>query len=170
MKKLLLLSIILSLCFVRPCIIKNKESDFERLKYIYPNLTFEIFNIVYNNCHDFNVDIDKMFAVIKQESNFNPNAFNAKSKDYGLCQINWRHNVNNPEIYFDLATNIKKGISIYKNCENISKGNFELTCMRYNKGPNLKDHEYNNILYALNVKKYYLISIFNKNKRYLNYF
>lgn len=83
-----------------------------------------------------------IFAIIKQESNFNPNAYNRNrdgTEDRGLMQVNYQHNlrlmreygITSPDQLFDIDTNIELGARIlYENYQRL--GNWVMAVKAYN--------------------------------------
>ncbi len=83
-----------------------------------------------------------IYAIIKQESNFNPKAYNKNkdgTEDRGLMQVNYQHNlrlmreygITDPDQLFDIETNIELGARIlYENFKRL--GNWVMAVKAYN--------------------------------------
>ncbi len=83
-----------------------------------------------------------IYAIIKQESNFNPTAYNKNkdgTEDRGLMQVNYQYNlrlmreygITDPNQLFDIETNIELGARIlYENFQ--SFGNWAMAVKAYN--------------------------------------
>ncbi|WPM32573.1 lytic transglycosylase domain-containing protein [Hydrogenobacter sp. T-2] len=83
-----------------------------------------------------------IYAIIKQESNFNPKAYNKNkdgTEDRGLMQVNYQHNlrlmreygITDPNQLFDIETNIELGARIlYENFQRF--GNWAMAVKAYN--------------------------------------
>lgn len=83
-----------------------------------------------------------IYAIIKQESNFNPMAYNKNkdgTEDRGLMQVNYQHNlrlmreygITDPNQLFDIETNIELGARIlYENFQRF--GNWVMAVKAYN--------------------------------------
>ncbi len=83
-----------------------------------------------------------IYAIIKQESGFNPKAYNKNkdgTEDRGLMQVNYQHNlrlmkeygITDPNQLFDIETNIELGARIlYENFQRF--GNWAMAVKAYN--------------------------------------
>ncbi len=90
----------------------------------------------------YNIPKDLILAIIKQESNFNPRAYNKNkdgTEDRGLMQVNYQHNlrlmreygITDPNQLFDIETNIELGARIlYENFQRF--GNWAMAVKAYN--------------------------------------
>ena len=95
----------------------------------------EIYNAVDKYSAQYGVDKDLILAIIKQESNFNPNAVSSAGAK-GLMQLmdfnSEAYGVNNP---FDIDENINAGVKHIKSYLDLYDGNVEMALMAYNAGP-----------------------------------
>lgn len=95
----------------------------------------DIYSAVDKYCNEYGVDKNLVLAIIKQESNFNPNAVSSAGAK-GLMQIMdfnlEAYNVNNP---FDINENIEAGVKHIKSYLDMYDGNVEMALMAYNAGP-----------------------------------
>ncbi|RME07642.1 MAG: lytic transglycosylase domain-containing protein [Aquificota bacterium] len=90
----------------------------------------------------YNIPEELILAIIKQESNFNPSAYNRNrdgTEDRGLMQVNYQHNlrfmkeygITDPDQLFDVETNIELGARIlYENFQRF--GNWVMAVKAYN--------------------------------------
>ena len=90
----------------------------------------------------YGVPEELILAIIKQESSFNPQAYNKNkdgTEDRGLMQVNYQHNINlmkeynveNPDQLYDIALNIEIGTRIlYENYKRF--GNWVMAVKAYN--------------------------------------
>ncbi len=90
----------------------------------------------------YNIPKELILAIIKQESNFNPRAYNKNkdgTEDRGLMQVNYQHNIRlmreygitDPDQLFDIETNIELGARIlYENFQRF--GNWPMAVKAYN--------------------------------------
>lgn len=90
----------------------------------------------------YNIPKELILAIIKQESNFNPNAYNKNkdgTEDRGLMQVNYQHNIRlmreygitDPNQLYDIETNIELGARIlYENFKRF--GNWVMAVKAYN--------------------------------------
>ncbi|WP_288221585.1 lytic transglycosylase domain-containing protein [uncultured Clostridium sp.] len=95
----------------------------------------DIYSAVDKYANKYGVDKNLVLAIIKQESNFNPNAVSSAGAK-GLMQIMDfnldAYGVNNP---FDIDENIEAGVKHIKSYLNMYGGNVEMALMAYNAGP-----------------------------------
>ncbi|MFN3598474.1 MAG: lytic transglycosylase domain-containing protein [Aquificaceae bacterium] len=90
----------------------------------------------------YSIPTELILAIIKQESNFNPNAYNKNkdgSEDRGLMQVNYQHNIRlmkeygieSPDQLYHIETNIELGARIlYENFQRF--GNWVMAVKAYN--------------------------------------
>jgi len=90
----------------------------------------------------YSIPKELILAIIKQESNFNPRAYNKNkdgTEDRGLMQVNYQHNlrlmkeygIENPDQLYDIETNIEIGARIlYENFKRF--GNWVMAVKAYN--------------------------------------
>jgi len=137
--------------------IAEEENIYEPVKTTIPEITLEeeeeiipeydiplnkdIQKYLYNKCKEYNVPYDLAIAVIKTESNFNPNLVHKNSngsKDYGLFQINsinhkWLSKELGISDFIDPYQNIDAGV--YMLSQLLKKYNNEhIVLMSYNMG------------------------------------
>lgn len=95
----------------------------------------DIYSAVDKYCNEYGVDKNLVLAIIKQESNFDPNAVSSAGAK-GLMQIMdfnlEAYDVNNP---FDINENIEAGVKHIKSYLDMYDGNVEMALMAYNAGP-----------------------------------
>lgn len=95
----------------------------------------EIYNTVDKYANKYGVDKNLILAIIKQESNFNPNAVSSAGAK-GLMQLmdfnSEAYGVKNP---FDIDENINAGVKHIKSYLDKYNGNVEMALMAYNAGP-----------------------------------
>lgn len=90
----------------------------------------------------YSIPKELILAIIKQESNFNPRAYNKNkdgTEDRGLMQVNYQHNLRlmkeygiaDPDQLYDIETNIELGARIlYENFQRF--GNWTMAVKAYN--------------------------------------
>ncbi|MFN7065920.1 MAG: lytic transglycosylase domain-containing protein [Aquificaceae bacterium] len=90
----------------------------------------------------YSIPKELILAIIKQESNFNPMAYNKNkdgTEDRGLMQVNYQHNlrlmkeygIEDPDQLYDIETNIELGARIlYENFQRF--GNWVMAVKAYN--------------------------------------
>lgn len=111
-------------------------------------LSEELQEYTWNLANEYGLSYDLVIAVMKQESNFNPNLI-SKTKDYGLTQVNKvNHNRLKQELkitdFLDPKQNIQAGVFILNECRNywMNKGItsqeelFERMLLSFNRGIN----------------------------------
>ncbi|WP_330654223.1 lytic transglycosylase domain-containing protein [Caproiciproducens sp. MSJ-32] len=115
----------------------NKESPLSDVSYISEgsyNMD-TIFKAVDKYASKYGVDRNLILAIIKQESNFNPNA-TSHAGAKGLMQLmdfnSEAYGVTNP---YDIEQNIEAGVRHIKSYLNMYNGNLEMALMAYNGGP-----------------------------------
>ncbi|MDV4149404.1 lytic transglycosylase domain-containing protein [Clostridium sp. AL.422] len=95
----------------------------------------KIYNAVDKYSSQYGVDKKLVLAIIKQESNFNPNAVSSAGAK-GLMQLmdfnSKAYGVKNP---FDIDENINAGVKHIKSYLDLYNGNVEMALMAYNAGP-----------------------------------
>jgi len=95
----------------------------------------KIYNSVDKYSSQYGVDRNLILAIIKQESNFNPNAISSAGAK-GLMQLmdfnSEAYGVENP---YDIDENINAGVKHIKSYLNMYNGNVEMALMAYNAGP-----------------------------------
>lgn len=95
----------------------------------------KIYNSVDKYASKYGVDKNLILAIIKQESNFNPNAVSSAGAK-GLMQLmdfnSEAYGVKNP---FDIDENIEAGVKHIKSYLEKYNGNVEMALMAYNAGP-----------------------------------
>jgi len=95
----------------------------------------KIYNSVDKYSSKYGVDRNLILAIIKQESNFNPNAISSAGAK-GLMQLmdfnSEAYGVENP---YDIDENINAGVKHIKSYLNMYNGNVEMALMAYNAGP-----------------------------------
>lgn len=95
----------------------------------------KIYNSVDKYSNEYGVDRNLILAIIKQESNFNPNAVSSVGAK-GLMQLmdfnSEAYGVKNP---FDIDENIEAGVKHIKSYLDMYNGNKEMALMAYNAGP-----------------------------------
>ena len=95
----------------------------------------DIYSTVDKYCNKYGVDKNLVLAIIKQESNFNPNAVSSAGAK-GLMQIMdfnlESYEVENP---FDIDENIEAGVKHIKSYLDMYDENIEMALMAYNAGP-----------------------------------
>lgn len=95
----------------------------------------EIYSAVDKYSKKYGVDRNLILAIIKQESNFNPNAV-SEAGAKGLMQLmdfnSEAYGVTNP---FDIEQNIDAGVRHIKDYLDTFSGNIEMALMAYNGGP-----------------------------------
>jgi len=106
-----------------------------------PALAKEIAEAIHLYSRQFNKDPDLILAIIKQESDFNPQA-KSKVNAFGLMQIypSWKKTACSDLDLADPSDNIHCGIKIYSFYEGAYK-DVLLTLTVYNRGPNPVDHD-----------------------------
>ncbi|MCF0146818.1 MAG: lytic transglycosylase domain-containing protein [Clostridium sp.] len=115
----------------------NINSDDAKI-YYYENASVDmdkIYNAVDKYSSKYGVDKNLVLAIIKQESNFNPNAVSSAGAK-GLMQLmdfnSEAYGVKNP---FDIDENIEAGVKHIKSYLDSYNGNVEMALMAYNAGP-----------------------------------
>ena len=95
----------------------------------------KIYSAVDKYSSQYGVDKNLVLAIIKQESNFNPNAVSSAGAK-GLMQLmdfnSEAYGVKNP---FDIEENINAGVKHIKSYLDMYNGNVEMALMAYNAGP-----------------------------------
>lgn len=95
----------------------------------------KIYSTVDKYSQKYGVDRNLILSIIKQESNFNPNAVSSAGAK-GLMQLmdfnSDAYGVTNP---FDIGQNIEAGVKHIKDYLNMFDGNLEMALMAYNGGP-----------------------------------
>lgn len=95
----------------------------------------DIYSAVDKYCNEYGVDKNLVLAIIKQESNFNPNAVSLAGAK-GVMQIMdfnlEAYGVSNP---FDIEENIEAGVKHIKSYLDMYNGDVEMALMAYNAGP-----------------------------------
>lgn len=95
----------------------------------------KIYNAVDKYASKYGVDRNLVLAIIKQESNFNPNAVSCAGA-MGLMQLMdfnvEAYGIKNP---FDIEENIDAGVRHIKDYLDMFDGNVEMALMAYNAGP-----------------------------------
>ena len=95
----------------------------------------KIYSTVDKYSQKYGVDRNLILSIIKQESNFNPNAVSSAGAK-GLMQLmdfnSDAYGVTNP---FDIDQNIEAGVKHIKDYLNMFDGNLEMALMAYNGGP-----------------------------------
>ena len=95
----------------------------------------KIYSAVDKYSSQYGVDKNLVLAIIKQESNFNPNAVSSAGAK-GLMQLmdfnSEAYGVKNP---FDIEENINAGVKHIKSYLDLYNGNVEMALMAYNAGP-----------------------------------
>ena len=95
----------------------------------------KIYSTVDKYSQKYGVDRNLILSIIKQESNFNPNAVSSAGAK-GLMQLmdfnSDAYGVTNP---FDVDQNIEAGVKHIKDYLNMFDGNLEMALMAYNGGP-----------------------------------
>ena len=95
----------------------------------------KIYAAVDKYANSYGVDKNLILAIIKQESNFNPNAVSSAGAK-GLMQLmdfnSEAYGVKNP---FDIDENINAGVKHIKSYLDKYNGNVEMALMAYNAGP-----------------------------------
>lgn len=95
----------------------------------------EIYNTVEKYADKYGVDKDLILAIIKAESNFNPNASSSAGAK-GLMQLmdfnSEAYGISNP---YDIDQNIEGGVRHIKSYLDMFGGNVEMALMAYNGGP-----------------------------------
>ena len=101
-----------------------------------------IINVAKEKAQKYKVPLNIVLAIIEQESNFNPRAYNKNkdgSEDIGLMQVNFKHNkrlmeeygINSPQELYDIEKNIELGVRILS--ENYKRfKSWELAIKAYN--------------------------------------
>lgn len=99
---------------------------------------YDIARIIYDEAVKYNIDPELAFALVFNESRFNPNAINENrnSIDRGLFQLNSRSFPNlREQDFFDPEINIPLGVAYLRYC--LDMGGNEVTALAmYNAGPN----------------------------------
>jgi len=131
--KTLLVIIIFCLSISFPAI--SYDSSLEIMKYQkkYKWLQPKIFYAAKKYGYKYDVEIDKILAVIQDESRGNQFAV-SRSNAKGLMQIMDFHYNGNSKDLFGIDLNIQKGTMILKYCLNVKKNNFRDAIMCYNAG------------------------------------
>ena len=95
----------------------------------------DIYSTVDKYCNKYGVDKNLVLAIIKQESNFNPNAVSSAGAK-GLMQI-MDFNLESYEVEnrFDIDENIEAGVKHIKSYLDMYDENIEMALMAYNAGP-----------------------------------
>ncbi|MDZ7542342.1 transglycosylase SLT domain-containing protein [Clostridium perfringens] len=95
----------------------------------------KIYEAVDKYCSKYGVDRALVLSIIKQESNFNPNAVSYAGAK-GLMQLmdfnSEAYGVTNP---FDINQNVEAGVRHIKEYLDMFGGNLEMALMAYNGGP-----------------------------------
>ncbi len=106
------------------------------------NINERIWAKVQEVSQKYSIPMELILAIIKQESNFNPMAYNKNkdgTEDRGLMQVNYKHNIrlmkeygiDNPDGLYDIETNIELGARIlYENFQRF--GNWIMAVKAYN--------------------------------------
>ncbi len=93
-----------------------------------------IYSAVDKYSKEYGVDTKLVLAIIKQESNFNPNA-ESHAGAKGLMQLmdfnSEAYGITNP---YDIEQNIRGGVKHIKMCLDMFNGNTEMALMAYNAG------------------------------------
>lgn len=95
----------------------------------------KIYSTVDKYSQKYGVDKNLLLAIIKQESNFNPNAVSSAGAK-GLMQLmdfnSEAYGLTNP---YDIDQNIEAGVKHIKSYLDMYNGNLEMALMAYNGGP-----------------------------------
>ena len=117
------------------------DGDFERRFRMYaeqyPELTLEIYGIVYQASAAYGIDEKIILAFIDAESRFNPRAVSVAGAR-GLMQVMPFWHRGHAEDLYAPYLNIMTGTAILKQYLELAKGNLLLTAQYYNAGPNGK--------------------------------
>lgn len=99
----------------------------------------KIYSTVDKYSQKYGVDKNLVLAIIKQESNFNPNAVSSAGAK-GLMQLmdfnSEAYGLTNP---YDIDQNIEAGVKHIKSYLDMYNGNLEMALMAYNGGPGTMD-------------------------------
>ena len=117
-------------------------NGYNTYKKIYNWLTFSIYVTVKYNCEINKIDLNDYLALIKSESNGNPNAISSAGAK-GLSQIMNCH-WNKPEELYSIYLNIRLGTAYYAWCLKYAKGDKREALRFYNAGPNSNKYVYRN--------------------------
>jgi soluble lytic murein transglycosylase-like protein len=118
-------------------------------------------------CNRYGVDTDDMLALIKIESNFNPDLIST-TNDYGLTQINvCNHERLRKELgvtdFLDPKQNIECGVYLIAELqEKYREENFNKTLMRYNLGEAGAKRLFNKGIFETHYTKKHKIALENK--------
>ncbi len=99
---------------------------------------YDIASLIYDESVKYNIQPELAFALVFNESSFNPNAVNRNSSsiDRGLFQLNSRSFPNLKEVdFFKPEVNVPLGVAYLRYCLDIG-GNEVTALAMYNAGPN----------------------------------
>jgi soluble lytic murein transglycosylase-like protein len=126
----------------KPALLATLEEELEREYYLnYAGGNHAIIEAVYKYAHE--LDKDLIFALLKQESSFNPLAHNANyneegditSMDRGLFQLNSKSYPGlTKEEFYDILINTKHGTSHLRDALAATDGDTRKALYRYNSG------------------------------------
>lgn len=117
-----------------------------------------------DTCNRYGVEADNMLALIKIESDFNPNLI-SRTNDWGLCQINvCNHERLKKELgitdFLDPYQSIECGVFLIAELENKYKeADFNKTLMRYNLGETGAKRLFNKGIYETHYTKKHAIAL-----------
>jgi soluble lytic murein transglycosylase-like protein len=133
--KTILIIIFFSLTISFPAILYDSSLEIAKYKKTYKWIYPKLYYTVKKYSHKYNVNIEKILAVIQDESRGNQFAV-SRSGAKGYMQIMDFHYKGNPKDLFDVDLNIQKGTMILKYCLNVKNNNFRDAVMCYNAGGN----------------------------------
>lgn len=124
--------------------------SFDRVRTYNIKLSRDLQQYTYLMCAKYKVDYELALSVMYVESSFNPNAYNSKSGDSGLCQINkcnhgWLSKKLGITDFFDPKQNIEAGV--YMLSVNKNEG-YHFNLISYNAGTNNANKLYQQGIYS----------------------
>ncbi len=117
----------------------------------YSQIAPQYWNALCVNCAQANPPVDPVYmgSIMVQESQGNPNAYNPKSNDYGLMQINEKNLSTYPGADTDPYKNIAAGVDIFSNNLRASGGDYATATAKYNAGGNYNSQAGQNYVNAV---------------------
>jgi hypothetical protein len=143
---------------------KDFTKQYNIVKIQYPNITHNLFEIIYTQSKRNYLNPLLVCSLINAESNWNRNAtsyVNAR----GLMQVMDFHLNDNYIHLYRVDINVSLGCGYLERCKNYSRHDLSETLRRYNQGINGRRKNYNNWKYVNKILTHYYAMIQNLNSR-----